>query len=429
MAPAQKYQASLDFDEPEDHHGLLHSNPHGTVIVWESLAADRWHKIEPDQTPEQIRAFLHGLSGKHDTYFTVNEFYGWRLMRLLKSLRACFTDLDLGREATRLDLEVALGLLREKSMPMPNLVIFSGRGLHLYWLLAHTSPKALFVWQAVEAALIDALRGFYVDPRARDCSRVLRLAGTVNSKTGGVVRGLVLDGKPWQFHQLADEVLGHRPEKKKPRAQVRSIEAAAVKRERLTHPKATNYRRWHLFMQDLHRIGNHWGQIPVGYRNEFLFLGSVALSWFASPESIQDEVIDLARLYASGIEESEAVRAASQSIERAKAAAGGEGGLWDGQIVDPRYRFKRVTLWERLEYLASPLQNQLRAIIPDQLAEERRQAIWSGRWLDHNTGKGYRVGNAKKVEQAQAMREDGASQRMIAAELGVSLNTVQRWLG
>ncbi len=423
MAPAPNYRASFDFDTPEDHHRLLHSNPHGTVVVWESLAAEKWHKIEPDQAPDQIAAFLRALSGKQDTYFTVNEFYGWRLQRLLKSLRAVFVDADLGREATRHDLDEVLERLREKGMPAPSLVIFSGRGLHLYWITKHTPPQALPAWQAVEAALIDALKDFHADPKVRDCTRVLRIAGTLNSKSGAEVRGLVLDGRPWSFHQLTDEVLGHRPTK--PR--VRSLLAASAKRG--DHPRSTPYRRWHLVLQDLHKIGNHHGQIPEGHRNEFLFLGSVALSWFAAPESIEDEVIDLAKLYCPEIHETEAIRAASQSIARAKKAAGGEAEFWLGQPMDPRYRFKRKTLWERLEGLASPIKHQLRAIIPDSVANERKKEVWSSRWDDHNTGIGYRVGNNEKVEQAKAMRVAGATQRQIGAELGVHLKTVQRWLG
>lgn len=420
-------QFSLEFlDEPVGHHALVHANPHGTVIVWERQATGNvWHKIEPEQTPGEIRAFLRGLSGKEDTFFTVNEFSGWRITRLLKSLRACYVDIDLKREATRIDLDIALELLRENAMPTPNLAVFSGRGLHLYWIMTHTSPKALPVWQATENALVSLLRDYGADPKAKDCARVLRLSGTVNSKTGETVRGLVLDGKPWRFHQLADEVLGHRPTKK---PEVRSLVAVKARRGDEVHPKATNFRRWHLVLADLHRIGQHHGQIPEGHRNEFLFLGGVALSWFASPETIEDEVIDLAKLYCPEIQETEAMRAASQSIARAKRAAGGEVDMWQGEVKDPRYFFKRMTLWERMEDLANPIKHRLRAIIPDEISSERKQAVWSGRWSDHNTGEGYRQGNAEKVTQARSWRAEGETLQAIANRLGVSVSTVHGWL-
>lgn len=415
-------QSSFDFDTPGDHHSLIHHEQRGTVSVWEKLKdGHRWHKIEPNQTASEIRAFLDGLSGHDDVFFNVNEFGGWHITRLLKSLRACYVDIDLGREAARHDLDEALERLREKAMPAPNLVVFSGRGLHLYWITKHTPAKALPVWQAVETALVKSLADFHADPKAKDCTRILRLVGTKHSKTGETVRGLVLDGQPWSFHQLADEVLGHRPQR-----EVRSFEAAQARRG--IHPKATIHRRWHLVLADLHKIGQHHGQIPEGHRNEFLFLGSVALSWFAAPESIADEVRDLAKLYCHDIDESEAVRAASQSIARAKKAAGGENEMWAGQEKDPRYYFKRKTLWERLEVLADPIKHSLRAVVPDEIAAEHKRERDKARWSDENTGKGYRVGNAEKVALARSYRTDGLTQREIAGRLSVSLPTVQRWL-
>lgn len=418
-------QLAPNLASPGDHYEALHTSPHGSVIVWEQrTSGNLWHKIQPDQSPDATRSFLHTLSGNADTYFTVNEFYGWRLQRLLKSLRANFVDVDLGREPTFQDLDDALAILREKRMPWPNLVIFSGRGLHLYWTIRHTPANALPVWQATERALIDALRDFNSDPKACDCTRLLRVAGTLNSKNGVEVRGLVLDGCPWAFHQLVDEVLGHRPQKAK--IKIRSLDAARVKRG--VHPKATIYRRWHLVLQDLHQIGRYHTVIPPGHRNEFLFLSSVALSWFAAPESIEDEVVDMAKLYCPEIEETESVQAASQSIARAKCAAGGEKQMWGGNEIDPRYHFKRLTLWELMEDLAKPIKSKLRAIISDELAAERKQERDNARWDDHYTGRGHKAGHAKSVAQAATMRAQGLTQQAISAELGVSKMTVSRWL-
>jgi len=426
-------QQSLDLDEPVGHHGLLHASPSGTVLVWEQrLEGNRWHKIQPDAAQDEVRTFLAGLSGSADTYFSVNEFYGWRLQRLLKSLRACYVDIDLGRPADRLDLDAALDTLLEKRMPGPNLVIFSGRGLHLYWIINPTRAQALPVWQSIERALVGALIGLGADIKAKDCTRVLRLAGTVNSKNGTTVRGLVLDGVPWNFHHLTNEVLGYRPAKPE-KAKVRSLDAARVRQG--YHPRATTFRRWHLVLSDLRAIGKHHGRIPEGHRNEFLFLSSVALSWFASPESIQDEVEDMAQQYCPDINASEAVLAASQSIARAKKAAGGEMQLWNREEVDPRYRFKRRTLWERLEELADPIKHRLRAIVPDDLAEKRemerqksRDRVSEGRYSDHNTGEGVRAGNREKVAIASRLVSEGRSIRSIAGELGVSEGSVRRWL-
>lgn len=429
-------QLVLDLDTTATHYELLHANPHGTVIVWETGGKNHWHKIKPDTAQEDLRRFLIGLMGHDDTYFSINEFHGWRLTRLLKSLRAVFVDLDIGRECGRADLTAALDHLTGRNMPRPNLVVFSGRGMHFYWITSPTPAAALPVWQACEKALIEALADFQADKKARDCTRVLRLAGTVNSKNREEVRGVVLDGQPFAFHHLCDEVLGYRVRKNVRRtAEVRSFDAAQIRHG--LHPKATIFRRWHLVLADLERIGQHWKAIPEHHRNEYLFLYSVALSWFASPESIEQEVVDVfrRRCDSPGFHESEAIQAASQSIARAKRSAGGGKAFWAGEERDPRYYFKRQTLWERLEYLAKPMQNRLRAIIPDALAatrERERQAgrdrVAEGRYKTHYTGQGVRKKNLEKLDLASGLRAQGASLRHIAEALEVSQETIRKWL-
>lgn len=421
-------QLVLDLDTTASHYELLHANPHGTVIVWETGEKNHWHKIKPDTAQEDLRRFLDGLMGNPDTFFTINEFHGWRLTRLLKSLRAVFVDLDIGRPCDRADLAGAIDHLVEKNMPKPNLAIFSGRGMHFYWITTPTPAQALPVWQACEKALIDALGDFKADRKAKDCTRVLRLAGTLNSKSGEEVRGVVLDGQPFSFHHLCDEVLGYWVRKDVKRtAEVRSFDAAQVRYG--LHPKATIFRRWHLVLTDLEQIGRHWKTIPDGHRNDFLFLNSVALSWFASPESIQDEVLDLARRFCPSVNDAEVMKATSASIARARKAAGGEKAFWAGEEVDPRYRFKRQTLWERLEELALPIQAKMKAIIPDDIAKERKRARDSSRWKDKYTGSGIRKSNLEKVVIARGLREQGVSLREIAAALEVkSPQTINRWL-
>lgn len=424
------YQRPLALEEPHGHYDLLHNKQIGTVLFWEDATGkNRWHKLDPAQAPAEIREFVTGMSGTRDTYFSVNEFYSWRRTHLLKSLRACFVDVDLGRPATHYDLDQANDLLVANRLPVPNLIIFSGRGLHLYYLHSPTPAAALPVWQAMEKILINALAPLGADKRARDCTRVLRLVGTVNSKVDTEVRGIVMNGLPWQFHALANEILGHRPDKptKKPTAKVRSIDAAKIRSGE--HPRATIYRRWHQVYWDLQRIGDHYhGNIPEGHRNEFLFISSAALSWFAAPESIGDEVADMAQRYCGGLGPVEIARAAQQSITRATKAAGGEKILWGGEERDPRYMFKRTTLWERLGALAEPVKHRLRAIIPDDLAKAHKQERDDARWSDHYTGQGVRVGNEPNCATARMLAAQGCSKRAIARELDVDEKTIRNWL-
>lgn len=431
VAKAQKAQLPLSLEHPPGHFEALHHEAHGTVLVWEALRPGKqWVKLRVGDP--SIPSFLAGLQGASDTYITVNEFDGWRLVRLLRSLRAIYVDLD-GLDGA-MGLDAALDALLEARMPAPSIAVFSGRGLHLYWLLQPLPPKALPVWQRVTDALNEALLPLGADPKARDCTRVLRLVGTVNSKNGATVRGLILTGYRWTLHELADEVLGHRPPRPKAPV-VRDIFAESGRQGRKA-PRAISgsiYERWYKVYGDLLTIAkHHGGLIPEGHRDAWLFLTAAALSWFTRASALEAEIENAARTFTT-LTPGEIHKVVKTIQERAELAAQGETVEWAGQKVDPRYRFRRATLYTWLRGLIpDALLPELRAIIPDVVARERklindRERYWDGREAAY-TGDGVRVSNEQKRAVARILRAKGLSQRAIAAELGVSQQAVQKWL-
>src|SRR5450830_1474215 len=103
-------QLAFDLSQPINHHEKLHRAAHGTVLYWEALKDDhRWTKVQPGDPVEKLIA---GFSGGADTYLTVNEFFGWRNVRQLKSLRACYVDVD-GTD----NLDDVLDALRAARLP------------------------------------------------------------------------------------------------------------------------------------------------------------------------------------------------------------------------------------------------------------------------------------------------------------------------
>lgn len=413
--------------EPEmetgvEHFDCLHRDAHGTVLVWEALREDkRWTKLASNDP--SIPDFLSGLGGQEDTYVSVNQFDGWRLVRLLRSLRALYVDLDGGHS-----LLSVFDLLEEKHLPAASLVVWSGRGMHLYWLIDPIPPKALPVWQRVQDGLTEAFAPLGADVRAKDCTRMLRLIGTVNSKNGETVRGLLLKKWRWTLHELANEVLGFREER--PKAQVWDFQAQSAKRGRSTPRKLAGsiYERWYKVYQDLLWMGREYGQIPEGHRDEWLFLSGVALSWFSTAEALGEEIEDAARTFTSGLRETEVSKVVKLVRKRAEAAKRGEKVTWQGKEVDPRYHFRRASLYKRLKGLIpDAMLSKLRAIIPDRLATERKKERDQARYEDHYTGEGVRVGNEDKRASARLMRARGRSFREIAVELGVDQRTISKW--
>lgn len=428
MAIAQR-QLSFDLSQPINHHEWLHRGAHGTVIYWERRAGkDRWSKIEPG---DPVHELISGLFGVPDTFISVNEFHGWRQVRLLKSLRTCYVDIDGST-----DLEEALSLLRAARIPAPSLVVYSGRGMHLYWLLQPTPGQALPVWQRIQDVLIKALASIGSDPAARDCARMLRLVGTTHSKSGAQVRGVVLTDTQWSLHELADEVLGARESK---RSKVYDLAAAGARKGRTQSKnrwQGSIYGWWYLVYQDMVKIAEYkWPDgVPPGYRDRVLFIMAVALSWFTEPATLYTEILATAKDMTPSLEEHEISTTMTSVLQRAAMHAAGERTYYNGKDYDPRYNYSAKGLRDYLaDVIPSELHAQLRTLAPAEVIEERknerdkaRDRVAEGRY--EQTRPEYLAEAAGKAARARLLNAQGKTRKEIAAELNVSAMTVSRYL-
>lgn len=360
---------SVAIRTPIEHYELIHSEPVATTIFWtKTRTENKWHKVEKST---QLDLFEE-VQNEPDVFQTPNEFIGWRRLELLRSLRACYVDID--NPCTLLEVQKAV---EDSHLPRPSAIVFSGRGWHLYWLIEKTPPKALPVWQRLQDHLINSLRTIGADPAARDCSRVLRLVGSTNSKNGELVWGEVYDPIPWKFHDLTNEILGYREPKPKPQKQVKAkvLDFATKKAEAGLKPhKASIYAWWWIVYQDLFLIAqSHPEGIPKGHRNNFLFLVSVAMSWFSNPETIREAITEKASVWTRGLTPEEVEDACRCSLERLSKDLNGYSRVWEGKDVSNRYRFKRTTLYQWLKDIIKP-DLMLQAIIDDETRTNRRKS-------------------------------------------------------
>jgi hypothetical protein len=156
-----------------------------------SLANDRsaTRRIPPRQIVTRDIERVEAFAAKWDQperalYFCVATLKPGILRRAkenLAELICLHADLDLKNiEGTRREVEAAL-----KRLPLPpQLVVFSGHGLHAYWLLDKALPANEENIARVERLLkllADVVAG---DPAVCECSRVMRLPGSHNSKNG-----------------------------------------------------------------------------------------------------------------------------------------------------------------------------------------------------------------------------------------------------
>lgn len=110
-------------------------------------------------------------------------------------LKSLFLDIDCGDGKPYADWKQGLLALQKflisSGMPRP-MVVSSGRGLHVYWVL--TSELSRAEWQPLADGLkaLTVAHGFHVDPAVTaDSARVLRPIGTRNPKNDGEVKVLI----------------------------------------------------------------------------------------------------------------------------------------------------------------------------------------------------------------------------------------------
>lgn len=407
---ALKKTKEIELISAVGHFDLVHFDQFADVVMWERAGVRThdgkdWLKLEKD-SPDQAD-LLTSQHGQPDRYLTINEFFRWRLVSLLRSLRAFYVDID--KNVSQQDVFEALSAAK---MPQPSFIVFSGRGLHCYWIHDPMPAKTLPTWQQAQNALIEALKPIGADPAARDCTRVLRICGSINSKTNTEVKGVIFDDKPWRFHDLCDEILGHRPPAPAPAkktAQVVDLTAQkAARRPQKEGVKAGQksiYSRWYLVYQELLKIASwHKGGIPENHRNNWLFLSAIALSWFANADALKFEMEMLASKWAPTLDAKGIENALKAPLERAAAAAKGETRKWlkDGAEidVDPRYRASREYLHSLMEPLIPQHKaHMLRAIVSGEQRAINKRETDSKRW------KTDRAGYLASLEATEARQE------------------------
>jgi hypothetical protein len=237
-----------DSVSPLTHGSFLHGAGKGYVSLGRKIQGKppyNWHQrsYSLDELPEVLPRHL----GATDVYISQNRFYGSRSVSRLAQLSSLYADIDfysrpdLAQMHPRGVLEEALAALERTRIPSPSLAVATGRGLSLVWLHEPVPRPALPRWNACQRCIHEALKGLGADPMAKDAARVFRIVGTRNSKTGAPVEAIwVQPGEPWDFDDLADEILPHtRDELAELRARKR-VQQGTKKKGRGHHHNARN---------------------------------------------------------------------------------------------------------------------------------------------------------------------------------------------
>lgn len=468
-------QRSLWFDEPEPF--LYHdASQRGFVSLWSRERVDGRHQtsVQLRQLPESLAAHV----GQADRYISVGVFYlpNRRTVSLTR-MPMVYADLDtykiprlrvLPPEA---QLEELLHFCSQHMLPEPSVVVYSGRGLQAKWLFPQALPRAALPrWMAVQRAINVELEEFGADRDALDASRVLRLEGSMSSRSGEVVRVLHRATTPalggqllsvgvvgYDFNVLAEHLLpigrlelaemraqrnAQRKDdarEKKEREAVRSgliVVPGGRDTERLARssarPLIPSVLAWDRLedLRTLAALRGHENGLPAGQRNTFVFLAACFLAQARLVRELRGEIETLASsVFAPDWRPWQVSSCVTSVIARAEAAARGETFEHEGKSRDPRYWFRNETLVDWLGITGEEAA-QLKTILPAEEARRRnterhREARRAAGDMERSA---YLQQAAEKRERVRSLKAQGTSNSAIARALGIPRTTVVGYL-
>ena len=312
---------------------------HGSSKGWITRAVinpnySQWHYkykdiVNQDFTGENI-------------YMSVSTFYKpYRRIECIKELNAILIDLDTYNKG--ISKEKALMNLKENyfntEIPIPSLTIDSGRGLYLLWLINSVPSMALPLWKAIEENFYDKLKELGADRQALDPTRILRVVGSINTKSNTVVKVLEEYDYVYDLREIQE---GYLPElKPKEKKKGRPKKTAFIFRERSLY---------HARIQDIIKICELREYDLRGHREFILFLYRYYLCYFT--EDVQkalEDTLELNMMFRYPLSEKEA-KTATRSAETVYKSKNKE------------YKYKNETLIELLE-ITEEEQMQLQTII------------------------------------------------------------------
>ena len=322
--------------------------------------------------------------------------------------------------------------LTDVGIPPASLVIHSGRGLYLKWLLKSPLPQAALPrWNAVQRELVSRLAEFGSDPKARDASRVLRLVSTCNTKQPDPelrkVRVLWVeeaDGAPLlhDFEGLADAVLPFtRKEAAAIEADKQSGRVIQFKRGGESGMGARRFSfetlHWDR-VTDMRKLRQLRVKIAEGGRETFVFLmlNELAKSGQVNTHNFQYETVALARECDSFIKDSDWSRSTFSTLyRRVKEHMAGQYGRGQGL-----YRYKNETLIDQLRI--TPDEERHMKTLISRREKDRR---WNER---RNEARGYQSKRVERTKKIVELHRAGLSLRQISVLVGCHYSSVSRVL-
>jgi len=237
-----------------------------------------------------------------DCYAGLSLYYrNWRCASTVRWLPCCFVDLDCYKQGFTPDQAKVhlVEICRAHNIPEPTDITHTGRGLLARWALepVRAWPEVVATWNGIQAKLCGLMESIGADHGARDCARVSRPDGTINSRSGAMVHTVKGSGDTYTLPELAIAMgVLTRPTRKwqTKRTRVKTSVGVLVPKNPKQFTLAVEALRR---MQDLTELVQLRGAIHEGHRWNFMVAFAHSANMASWPE---DTIREQAHLFNDG---------------------------------------------------------------------------------------------------------------------------------
>ena len=410
--------------------------------------------FRPKGDPVQVGWRLHDLSQAINSCWNVEDAYLSQAFFKQPNRRAinifglthAWIDLDYynatgwladfiknNKPSAREIASLVLDRCRDLGIP-PTSIQSSGRGLYVKWSFTNmVGPAGAARVRALNRQLVRIFSDFSADPAACDVSRVLRVPGSINSKTGSFCTTIHAAPISYDYGEFCEEILPLTLDE----IRERQADRQAARKQRKADRRGEHRRKGRILdkadwackvVSDLTTLAEtRWGgRVPEGQRDTWTFLAAAHIALWLPPSDIEPEVEELLHVWQIEPDFIHKNRNLCSVINRAKKSMSAK-----NADEDARYKFTKDTLIKNLEIAPSEMAN-LSALI-DTEEKYRRHKI--ARDLKNIPKKALseRIKESKKKEKYDRMKITveriikGESLREISRIENIGISTLRRW--
>lgn len=386
-----------ELKELESHLEILHKDSEG----WITLATKNGRVYK--QRHYKYKDLILYIE-RNNCYISQNTFYKtYRRVETLKELKALYIDIDcyntgLNKESVMYELEKDYF---NQSVPAPNLVIDSGRGLYLVWRIEAVPHMALPLWRAVENYLYNKLKSFGADAKAIDPTRILRIASTVNTKSNTAVKVLEKNEYTYTLREIQQSFLPELPEKlKKTKGRPKKIVSLF-----------NEYSLYYARILDITTVCELRQWDISGKREIILFLYRYwNCCYIGDIEDALNMALEFNQQFTEPLSDNEVIKA-TRSAEKCYLSKNKE------------YKYKNSTLIELLD-ITEEEEKHLKTIISKSEANRREKEAKKKARRNENGLTKREQDKQDKIYRVKQLKEKGLSVRKISKELDISVGAV-----